>query len=385
MLKRHFFLVGAIGVLLLMVVAGGFKLLTGRSGDPASAQGAPAGKGGPRGPGGPGGGVQVKPVLVASRTFRDAIEAIGVAKGRQSVTITAPAAELVTRVRFSDGQYVPKGAVLVELQASEQSADVAAQQANLVEAQNAWQRTKTLSDKGFASKAALDQAQATLNAAKAQVAAARARQGDRTIRAPFSGVVGLSDIAPGALINPGQPIVTLDDVSMVRVDFDLPDRYLPQVRQGQAITAVPDAYPGEVFHGRIAQLDTRINPQTRAVTARAEFPNPGGRIKPGMLLRVGVTLAERQGAALPEAAVSVQGPETFVFVIKTEGGRTVAERRSVKVGARESQFVEIAEGVQVGERVVADGLNRIQPNQPVQIAGVAGGPPGKGGRQRPAA
>ncbi|MCC7267413.1 MAG: efflux RND transporter periplasmic adaptor subunit [Caulobacteraceae bacterium] len=384
MLKRHFFLVGAICVLLLMVVAGGFKLLTGRSGDPASAQGAPAGKG--AGPGGHGGGVQVKPVLVATRTFRDAIEAIGVAKGRQSVTITAPTAELVTHVRFSDGQFVPKGAVLVELQASEQSADVAAQQANLVEAQNAWQRTKTLADKGFASKAALDQAQATLNAARAQVAAARARQGDRTIRAPFAGVVGLSDIAPGALINPGQPIVTLDDVSMVRVDFDLPDRYLPQVSEGQAITARPDAYPGEVFQGRIARLDTRINPQTRAVTARAEFPNPGGRIKPGMLLRVGVTLAERQGAALPEAAVSVQGPETFVFVIKSEGGHTIAERRPVKIGARESEFVEIAEGVRVGERVVADGLNRIQPNQTVQVAGAPASPPGKGGgRPRPAA
>ena len=383
MLRRHFFLVGAIGVLLLMVVAGGFKLLTGRSGDPASAQGAPAGKGGGRGPGGPGGGVQVTPTQVTSRTFRDAIEAIGVAKGRQSVTITAPAAELVTRVRFADGQYVPRGAILVELQASEQSAEVAAQQANLVEAQNAWQRTKTLFDKGFSSKAALDQAQATLNAARAQVAAANARVGDRTIRAPFSGVVGLSDIAPGALINPGSPIVTLDDTSMVRVDFDLPDRYLPQVREGQAITARPDAYPGETFNGRIAKLDTRINPQTRAVTARAEFPNPGGRIKPGMLLRVGVTLAERQGAALPEAAVSVQGEETFVFVIKPENGRMIAERRPVRIGARETEFVELTQGVRVGERVVADGLNRIQPNQPLQIAGAA--PPAKAARQRPAA
>jgi membrane fusion protein (multidrug efflux system) len=320
--------------------------------------------------------VAVTPIQVSTRTFRDTIEAIGVAKGRQSVTISAPTTELVTNVHFSDGQFVPKGAVLVELQAGEQSADVAAQRAQLVEAQNAYQRTKTLSDKGFSSKAALDQAQATLNAARAQVAAAEARQGDRTIRAPFSGVVGLSDIAPGALINPGSPIVTLDDVSTVRVDFDLPDRYLSQVREGQAITARPDAYPDEVFNGRIAKLDTRVNPTTRAVTARAEFPNPGRRIKPGMLLRVGVTLAERQGPALPEAAVSVQGSETFVFVIKPQGAGMIAERRLVRIGARDAQFVELREGVRVGEPVVADGLNRIQANQPVHVAG-GGRPPGK--------
>lgn len=373
MLKRHFFLVGAIGVLLLMVAAGGFKLITGRSGDAAGAHGAR---------GGPGAGVEVTPTQVSTRTFRDAVEAIGVAKGRQSVTISAPTTELVTGVHFSDGQFVPKGAVLVELQASEQSADVAAQEAQLVEAQNAYQRTKTLSDKGFSSQAALDQAQATLNAARAQLAAAKARQGDRIIRAPFAGVVGLSDIAPGALINPGSAIVTLDDVSMVRVDFDLPDRYLSQVREGQAIVARPDAYPNEVFNGRIAKLDTRVNPTTRAVTARAEFSNPGGRIKPGMLLRVGVTLAERQGASLPEAAVSVQGAQTFVFVIKSQGGRTIAERRPVHVGARDAQFVELTDGVSVGERVVADGLNRIQPNQPIHIAGAA--PAGKTA-QRPAA
>ncbi len=115
--------------------------------------------------------------------------------------------------------------------------------------------------------------------------AARARAGDRTIRAPFAGVVGLSDIAPGALINPGAAIVTLDDVSAIRVDFDIPDRYLANIREGQQIIARVDAYPGETITGRIPKLDTRIDERTRAITARAEFPNPSRKLKPGMMLR----------------------------------------------------------------------------------------------------
>ncbi|MGC4107200.1 MAG: efflux RND transporter periplasmic adaptor subunit [Thermomicrobiales bacterium] len=104
--------------------------------------------------------------------------------------------------------------------------------------------------------------------------AAEARQADRVIRAPFSGVVGLTDIAPGAVINPGAAIVTLDDLSVVRVDFQVPDRFLSAVREGQDIAATADSFPGQTFRGRVAKLDTRIDERTRALTARAEIPEP---------------------------------------------------------------------------------------------------------------
>lgn len=360
-----------------MIVAGGVKLAmggghaAGGAGGPGGGQGgamaAPKGKGG--GGGGMGGGPsQVAAVAIQPRTFTESLDVLGVAKGRQSVTLTGAATQLVERVRFTPGQHVAKGAVLVELRDTEQTAGLAQAQARLVEAQRAYQRYKTLGERGFASKAAIDQYEAAYLSAKADVAAAQARQGDRLVRAPFSGVVGLSDVAPGSLINPGAPIVTLDDVSALRVDFQVPDRYIAGVREGQAVVARVDAFPDLQVQGRIVKLDTRIDERTRALTARAEFPNPGGRLKPGMMMRVAVSQGQRQGLAAPESAVSVQGDSAFVYVVARQGDRTVAQQRPVVTGMRQAGFVELRDGVSAGERVVADGLNKVQPGQPVRLA-----------------
>jgi membrane fusion protein (multidrug efflux system) len=365
LLRRHFFLVGAIAVLAVMILAAGLKLVAGKGGD----QPGPGGPGG--GPGGPGAAAVVAVVQPQAHEFVDALEVIGVAKGRQSVTLTAAATQLVEKVHFSDGQQVPKGAVLVELKAAEQGAAVAQAEARLLEARRAYERWRQLGEKGFASQAAIEQYEAAYRTAQADLAAARAREEDRVIRAPFAGVVGLTDIAPGALVNPGAPIVTLDDLSAVRVDFDIPERYLGNLREGQTIFATADAFPGETINGTIQRLDTRVDPRTRAITARAEFPNTGGRLKPGMMLRVGIARGSRTGLAVPEAAVSVQGNSTFVFVVAQQNGRTVAEQRPIVAGVRQNGFVEIRDGVTANERIVGDGLNRIQPGQPVRIAGAA--------------
>lgn len=375
LIRRHFFLIAALVVLALMVVAGGFKVLTktpaGAGGPAAMGQGAggagaPMGKGGGR-RGGFGGPTQVSVATVQPRTFEDTIEVLGVAKGRQSVTLTAATTQLVERVRFKDGQHVARGAVLVELRDTEQNAGTAQAEARLVEARRAYDRYKTLGDQGWASKAQVDQFEAAWRSAQADVAAAKARQSDRIIRAPFAGVVGLSDVAPGALVNPGAPIVTLDDVSVMRVDFQVPERYLNQLREGQTLLATADAYPGETIAGRIAQLDTRVDERTRAITARAEFSNAAGRLKPGMLVRVGVSRGQRTNPSAPESAVSVQGDGAFVFVLHNRGQATMVEQRPIVTGLRQRGFVEITEGVKPGDRIVADGLNKIQPGQPVRI------------------
>lgn len=379
--------------MLLMLVAGGFKLAT-RDRGPGGPGGGMAmqGGGGGGGPGGPaakrmgkmggfGGPAQVSAVVVQRRAFTDAIEVLGVAKGRRSVTLTAAATQLVERVRFTDGQTVPAGAVLVELKNTEQDAAVAQAQARLVQARRAYERYRSLGESGFASKAQIDDVEAAYRAAQADVAAARAREADRQIRAPFAGVVGLSDVAPGALVNPGAPIVTLDDLSAVRVDFQVPERYLGQISEGQAITAAVDAFPGETISGRIAKLDTRVDERTRAITARAEFPNAGRRLKPGMMIRVSIARGVRQSLAAPESAVSVQGSSNFVYVIRRMGERTMTEQRPVVTGLRQAGFVEIRDGLQPGERIVADGLNKVQPGQPVRVIAGAGaqGRPGQGG------
>jgi membrane fusion protein (multidrug efflux system) len=401
LIRKHFFLAAAVCVLFLMLVAGVLRLTiwgTGSGGPPgagarpqAGQRGAPPGGKAPRGGGGGGGfGATVTPATVAVRTFTDHLEVLGVAKGRQSVTLTSNAAELVTGVRFRDGQAVAKGQVLVDLQSREEDAGVAQAQATMNLARLTYERWKKLGDEGYAPKATVDQYQAALVQAQAALTQAKSRRQDRAIRAPFAGVVGLSDIAPGALINPGTPIVSLDDLSLVRVDFDIPDRFLSNLSRGLQITATSDAYPNEIFHGVIAQFDTRVNEQTRALRARAEFPNPGTRLKPGMLLRVAIAQGSRQALGAPEAAVQFSADSPYVYVIADVGGRTVAQQRTVLTGADEAGFIEIKDGLRAGETIVADGMNRVQPNQPLKVVGPgaglsANGRPGGGQRPPPAA
>jgi membrane fusion protein (multidrug efflux system) len=386
LIKRHFFLVGALALLVVMAIVGGLKLATSKSGaggapggQTAAAMGGPGGAGGRGGRAGRMGGFGGGPALVSAamvqpRVFSDNLEVLGVAKGRRSVTLTAATTQLVEAVRFVDGQQVRQGAVLVDLKNTEQDAGLQQSQAKLLQAEREYDRWKTLAEKGFAAKAAVDQYEAAYLSAKADVAAARARQADRQIRAPFAGVVGLSDVAPGALVNPGSPIVTLDDLSAIRVDFQVPEQYLTQIHEGQAIDAAVDAYPGAKIHGRIQRIDTRVDERTRAITARAEFPNPDRRLKPGMLIRVAISRGQRQAPAAPETAVSVQGDSSFVYVIRQMGQRAFAEQRPVVTGLRQDNFVEILDGVQPGEKIVGDGLNKVQTGQPIRVA--AGGPSG---------
>jgi membrane fusion protein (multidrug efflux system) len=362
-IRRHFFLVAAVVAVLLMLVAGGLKLAFGGK-KPAS------------GAGGGGRATAVSLVVAQPRTFIDRIEVLGVAKGRQSVTITSNTAELITAVHFSDGQAVSKGQVLVELKGDQEDAGIAQAKAQLAQADREYQRWKTLADKGIAPRASAEQYLAARDTARAALDSAAAQKLDKVIRAPFSGRVGISDIAPGALISPGTDIVSLDDVSVIRVDFSVPDRYLPLLRQGLAITAKPDALPGQVFIGRVAQIDTRIDPATRALKARAEFPNGDGRLKPGMLIKVGIDQGQHPGVAVPEAAIQFEGAQASVFLIAKGPKGQIARRATVQTGLTSDGFVEITSGLKAGDKIVGDGLNRIQDGAPISAGGRKGGKPG---------
>ncbi|WP_312053302.1 efflux RND transporter periplasmic adaptor subunit [Brevundimonas diminuta] len=373
MFKRHFFIIGAACVLGLMVVAAIIKIAAG--GGDAGQQ---------RGPGGPGAGRGqiVAEVVAGRREFADQIRVLGVARSRRSVNITSNTTELVTKVMFTDGQAVAAGAPLVELQAREEDADLIRARAQLENAQREYDRYRILAERGVAPRVMAETAETALKTAQAAMAASEARRGDRILRAPFAGVLGLTSVTPGTLISPGAVITTLDDTSGVRVDFPMPERYLGVLPVGAPITATTDAFPGEEFNGRIALLDTRVNEQTRAVIARAEFPNPGNRIRPGMMMRVAVHQGRRQSLAVPEAAVQYEGQGAFVYRIARGETGTTAQRVEVQTGAVESGFVEIVSGLGKNDRIVASGLNRIQPGAPVTVEGAEGqqrGAPAKGG------
>jgi len=366
-IKRHFFLVTAAVLLGLMVVAVILRMAF--AGD-EKAGGGPGGRGGPGG----GRGQTVSEAVATPRQFTDEIRVLGVARGRRSVNITSSTSELITRVLFTDGQRVAAGTPLVELQAREEDADIIEARARLAQAQRQADRLKALAERGVAPRVTAEDAETGLQTARASLSAALARRGDRIIRAPFPGILGLSSVTAGTLVNPGGVITTLDDIDVVRVDFPVPERYLGLLRRGTAITATIDAYGDEAFTGRIALIDTRVNEQTRSVTARAEIPNPGARIRPGMAVRVAVQQGVRTAPAVPEASVQYEGEGAFVYRIARGEGGSTAQRVEVETGAVEGGFVEILSGLNAGDRVVGSGLNRIQPGTPVRVAGQGGRP-----------
>ncbi len=402
MLRKHFFLVGAAAALVLMIVAGGLMLVANSAVKAKKAMGA----------GAAGRTVAVAAAVISPQDFTDRIEALGVAKARQSVTVTSNTAELITKVLFHDGQAVSKGQVLVELKGDEQDAAVAQAQSLAAQARLDAARWNDLAAKGFSPRVTAERYQAASVQADAALKAAQSRRLNRVIRAPFSGVVGLSDVAPGALIAAGGPIVSLDDLAVVRIDFPVPDRFYARLRKGMVLTAKVDAYPDVEFKGAVAEVDTRIDERTRSVRARAEFANPDGRLRPGMLAKVVVEQGVRSALAAPEAAVQFEGEQAFVYTIIKDDGKgdgsamgqragkrkkmpegmaanapkgpkMIAHRQTIVVGARQNGFIEVTSGLRAGETIVADGMNRVQPNQAVRVGkpdGQGAGGAGKGHR-----
>lgn len=339
-----------------MLILGAFRLLL------------PNGAAQPAG-GAAGRATQVTAVAATQRPFTDRIEALGVAKGQQSVNLSANNTELITAVHFQDGAIVRTGQVLVELKSTEERADVTNARAAVDVAQSNYNRYNTLAQAGFLAPAAMDQYRAALRQAQAGLAAANSREQDRVIRAPFAGRLGMTDIAPGTLISPGSTIVTIDDTSIMRVDFDVPDRFLPALKVGAPIIARPDPYPDQNIQGRVALIDSRIDPSTHAIRARAEFTNPNDLLVPGMLMHIAIENGQRTAVAVPESAVQTEGDQTYVYVIAQQDGKTIARQTEVDVGNSEAGFIEIRNGLAAGTRVVADGLSRVEPNGAIRIAG----------------
>ncbi|WP_224199738.1 MULTISPECIES: efflux RND transporter periplasmic adaptor subunit [Pacificimonas] len=300
--------------------------------------------------------------VVDEASFSSAIEAVGTAYADEQTVLTAPVTERIERLYFNDGERVSEGAVIAQLSRGEESADLAAIEARARQAQQQLDRLEELSDRGFATRASLEEQIAARDAARADASAIRSRIGDRVIRAPFSGVLGLRTISEGAIVNAGSPIATLSDISRIKLDFTVPEQFLSSIEEGQPIEATAAAYPSELFRGQIDTIDPVVDPLSRSVTVRAVLPNPERRLRPGMLLSVDVVSEERRSLAVPETALIAQGDQQFVFRIDENG---IARRTAIETGLRQDGQVEVLGGLQAGDRIVADGTVKVRDDSPV--------------------
>jgi len=317
--------------------------------------------------------VTVTTMRVVLQPFHDTLQALGTASAHESVTVTAKVSETVQRVHFDSGDQVARGAVLVTLSGQQQQAALAQARAAALEAERLYRRQSELASQQLIARSQLDTQRAARDSAQAQVAQVRAQLGDRVIRAPFAGVLGIRQVSPGALVTPGTPIATLDDLSSVYVDFPVPEAALAQVGPGQQVRGRTGAYPGHDFAGVVETVDARIDPATRAVTVRAAFPNPDRVLRPGMLVTVQVQRPQRQALLVPEIAVVQVGQTSFVYRVKDDA---TVEQARVAIGVRGEGKVEILEGLESGDRIVVDGTGKLRPGARIMEADVARAAPG---------
>jgi membrane fusion protein (multidrug efflux system) len=377
--RYGFAAVVAAGLALMTLAVVGKTLFSGLSDAQGSAKAAPAGQGG-----GGGGAPSVLVAAAGVHTFTDGLQAIGTAQARESIVLTPKVADTIRALRFDSGDRVRQGQVLVEMSSVEQAADLAEARAANQAAQEELRRYQELFERGFASQARLDTVRAAADAAQARLNAGASRIADRTIRAPFAGVVGLRTASPGQFVRPGDQIGTLDDVSEIKLDFDVPETQLARVAAGVEIVARTAAYSERSFDGRIANVDSRIDPATRTVRVRAILPNADEALRPGMLMTVVVRSNPREALAIPEIAILDQIDGAYVYRIAAgEGGGSRAELVRVRAGQRSGGMVEVLEGLSQGDRVVTEGLQSVRPGQPVQVGAASDGavqlqPPSRG-------
>ena len=313
----------------------------------------------------PAGGGEATPVTtqrVQPSAWTDILQAIGTAKARESVTLTSKVSEAVQAVHFESGQEVKAGAPLITLRGDSQQAGLVAAQATYAEAEQLYKRQASLADQQLVSRASLDTQKSIRDAALARVQQMRSDIGDRQVRAPFSGVLGIRQVSPGALITTSTVIATLDDISRMYVDFPVPESQLASVANGQSISARSNAYPDRKFEGVVSTVDARIDAATRAVIVRGDFPNPDHALRPGMLMQVELSRPERQALVLPEIALVQVGRDTFVYRVKADDS---VEQAKVEVGARSSGKVEVVSGVKAGDRIVIDGTGKLRPGSKI--------------------
>lgn len=309
-------------------------------------------------------GLPVKAEVVKISRISDDVSSVGSLLAEESVIIRPEIDGRIVGLHFQEGQAVSAGTRLVTIESTEYDAQAAAQRADLKTEEQRVTRTRELRERNFISKDALDVQVGNVARLKAHVDEAESRVAKTVIRAPFSGILGLRQVSPGAYVKAGSDIVRLENVSSIKVDFRIPENYLSKIRPNQEIAVKLDAYPGEEFKGRVYAVEPVVDERTRTIAMRARIQNKGFKLKPGMFVRVVVTLESRPNAlVVPEQAIWPQGKDSFVF--RVVDGKAALTK--VDIGNRAPGTVEISKGLAANDMVITDGQIKLKDGAPVTV------------------
>lgn len=316
----------------------------------------------------------VSTMVATVQEWQPRIEAIGSLRAVRGADLSAQVGGIVSAVHFHSGADVAAGTLLVELSDGDDVAKLDALKAQAELARITYQRDRRQYQAQAVSKQVVDTDEQTLKSDRAQVAQQQAVVGYKKIRAPFAGRLGLRQVDLGQYLPPGTPVVTLQALDPIYVDFTIPQKQLAEVAVGQKVAVAIDTFPGRKFVGRITAINSKVDTATRNVQLRATIANPEHRLLPGMFATVEIdTGGEKKYVTLPQTAVTYNPYGSTVYLVDDEGKgangkkRLVARQVFVTSGATRGDQVAILSGVKAGETVVTAGQMKLRNGSPLNI------------------
>ncbi|MHA6999516.1 efflux RND transporter periplasmic adaptor subunit [Aeromonas schubertii] len=314
---------------------------------------------------------------VATEAWVPTIEAIGFIEPNQGVTLTTEQSGTIDTISFESGQTVKADQLLLSLDASVEKANLSASLARLPAAKAKYERYRNLLTKGSISQDQLDDTEATYKSLLADIESLKSTIARREVRAPFAGVVGLRNVFLGQYLQPGTDIVRLEDTSVMRLRFTVPQTDISRIHLQQPILINVDAYPSRQFKGHISAIEPAVNYQSGLIQVQADIPNNDGQLRSGMFARASILLpAIEQQIVLPQTAISFTLYGENVYVVREseeqdKDGNTVKVKRAeqvvVKVSERKGNDAHVVSGIQAGDEVVMSGQVRLSNGAKVKI------------------
>ena len=315
----------------------------------------------------------VTTIVAQQESWPATLSAIGTVAAVQGVTVSADLPGIVDRIAFDSGRTVGQGDVLVQLDTKQEQAQLAAAEAQAQLAALNFKRMEGLVQQDAVSRAEYDQAAAAHSQAEAKVREVKATIERKTIRAPFSGVLGIRQVNLGQYLTGGDPVVPLQSLNPIYVNFGVPQQNASQMGRGRTVHITAAGLRHAEFTGRISAIDSVIDETTRNVQVQATLANPGGRLRPGMFVQAEVTLGAPQSViTLPASAISYAPYGDSVFIVtdmKDPQGHTYrgVRQQVVKVGPARGDQVAVVTGVKPGEEVVTSGVFKLRNGVAVQV------------------
>jgi len=356
MRKRMFLMLGAVVLFLAIIGFVKFQQIQGAIAAGKSFQAPPE---------------AVTTVVAELRPWQSSIRAVGSVAAVQGVTLSADQPGVVDKITFESGARVQAGDVLVTLDTRQERAQLAAAEAQRDLAKTNLDRTRKLFDQQVAAQADLDQVSALYKQADANVSEIQATIERKTIRAPFSGVAGIRQVNLGQYLHSGDPVVPLQSMDPVYVDFAVPQQQAPELRVGAPVAASSDSTPAHT--GRITAINPVVDDVTRNVQVQATFANPRGTLRPGMYVTVRVDLGSHEPLiAVPASAINYAPYGNSVFIVedlKSPDGKTYrgVRQQFVRLGGTQGDLVAVIEGVKPGQEVVTSGVFKLRTGAAVTV------------------